>query len=277
MKEGDRYSIRAVERAVQVMSVVASSSEPLGLSEIAAKAGLSASTAFRLLRTLQEHELVSSGRDGDKYQLGFRVLEWSHALLRQVDVVAIARPFVVSVRDRLNETTGLAIPAGDAWIRVARAEVARPTRRSMDIGERAPLYWSSTGLVILAAMPAAELDDYLNRMPTLPHDGHPPPDPEELRRRVDSARARGYAEQVDRSADGSATIAAPIWNHEGRCAAVLAVTAPIARFSVELHHERTDVVLTTAAEIARTLGFRGERASTSSGRGPTRDAPGSAS
>src|SRR4051812_740709 len=91
MKNNDTYGVRAVGRAASVLAAIAQSDGPQTLTAIAARAQLSVPTVFRLLRTLQQEGLVMPHADGG-YCLGFRILEFAHALVRQLDIVVIARP-----------------------------------------------------------------------------------------------------------------------------------------------------------------------------------------
>jgi len=257
VKNSEQYNIRAVERAAAIMSVLASARRPSTLSEIAAGAGLSAPTTFRFLRSLEEQGLIIVDEETGKYRLGYRLLEWTSSLLRQIDVVTIARPYVVAIRNQVNESVGLAIPAGDFWIRVARADASHEVRRVLDIGERAPLHWATTGLVFLAALSDDELDEYLRRVEKNPSVNPPLADPHHVRATVAQVRAAGFAEQVAPHADGSATVAVPIRRHDGRVVAVMSVQGPVSRYTSDVRSLWIDTTLTAAREISETLGYRG--------------------
>ena len=63
MKTSDDYGIRAVERAFDVLKVLGQAAGPRSLPSIAAAAGLSVTTTYRLLRTLQAmYGLKPTGR-----------------------------------------------------------------------------------------------------------------------------------------------------------------------------------------------------------------------
>src|SRR5262249_13604127 len=126
--KNDTYGIRAVERAADVLAALAEADQAQTLSAIAARAGLSVATTFRLLRTLQDRGLVMPGGELGGYTLGFRVLELAHALTRQLDIITTSRQFLVAVRDQVNETTGLTVRTGDHWAHAAHAEALHPVR-----------------------------------------------------------------------------------------------------------------------------------------------------
>src|SRR5262249_14847968 len=67
-----RYICRTIARACDVLEAFRETGDPLRLKEVAAKTGLSAATAFRILFTLEQRGLVA--RIGDRqYVLNIRL------------------------------------------------------------------------------------------------------------------------------------------------------------------------------------------------------------
>src|SRR4051812_44962214 len=120
MKTSDLYGIRAVERAFLVLRVLRDASGPCSLPSIASASGLSVTTTYRLLRTLESEGVVETHDQG--YTLGVGVLELADAFSRQQDVIRVARPYLASLRDELNETCGLGVRSGDSWVTVAHMD-----------------------------------------------------------------------------------------------------------------------------------------------------------
>jgi DNA-binding IclR family transcriptional regulator len=253
------YSVRAVERAVNVLTSLAEADGPRTLSTVAAEAGLSVPTTFRLLRTLEAQGLAMQD-DAGRYTLGFRVLELANALVRQLDVVAIARPFLGRARDAVDETVGLVVRSGDFWVPVAYAEATQQVRRVMHLGERTPLYADSTGKVLLAHDTDRELDEYLARTELVPLSPTTVTDPAVLRDQIRIARARGYATSVNERGAGGAGAAAPVRGHDGRVVAAVLAAVPASRFSGELRKACIETTVATARDISEAIGFSGDRA-----------------
>lgn len=252
----DTYGVRAVERAADVLGALAQADQPQSLSAIAARAGLSVPTTFRLLRTLHDRGLVMPNGEPGKYTLGFRLLELAHALTRQLDIIAIARPLLAAVRDQVNETTGLIVRTGDHWAHAAHAEALHPVRRVMDIGETAPLYAGCAGKVFLAAASDAELDQYLLRTPLVPLSPTTPTDPHALREQIATVRARGFAESINERGAGGVGIAAPIRAHDGRVVAALEISGPAERYTAATRATWVQAAIGAADQISAALGFR---------------------
>jgi DNA-binding IclR family transcriptional regulator len=248
--------VRAVERAVRLLDVLAEVGGPRSLSELAGLAELSVPTAFRLLRTLQQQGLVTAQAPGNRYALGYRILELAHALVGQIDIVGLARPVLTATRNRVNETTALVVQVNDHWVPIASAEATHSLRRVIDLGERTPLYADSTGKVFLAAMSDQELDDYLARTSLVAFSDSTVVDTALLRAQVSEARAAGVAVSVNERGFGGAGVAAPVRDHDGRVPAVVTIASPASRFDDALRQSCVQAVREATEQISRALGYR---------------------
>ena len=262
MKE-PAYGVRAVERAVGVLAVLSASATSLSLTTIASRSGLSVPTAFRLLKTLEAQRLVATDEHG-RYGLGSRVLELGHAYVRQLDIVALARPFLVRARDRVDETAVLGVRSGDAWVAVASVEATQPIRRVMSPGETTPLYASGTGKLLLAAESDDEVEAYIARTQLEPLSATTVIEADVLRAQIAEIRASGYACSFNERGAGGVGVSAPIRAHDGRIVAGLLIAAPASRFTPEVRAACIEAATDAARSVSAALGFvaepRGQRA-----------------
>jgi DNA-binding IclR family transcriptional regulator len=250
----DASGVRAVERALDVLGALAAADTPQTLTAIAAKAGLSLPTTLRLLRTLRAQRVVVAVADG-RYLLGARVLEFSHAYLRQLDVVSVARPFLTVARDRVNETVALVVRSGDVWVPIVSIEATQPIRRVTRPGETTPLYASGTGKLLLAGESDEEIDAYLARTEMVPFSNTTVVDPAELRAQIADIRVAGYSCSVNERGAGGVGVSAPIRDHAGSVVAGCMIAAPVSRFTPDVRAACIEAAVEAAADISRALGY----------------------
>lgn len=255
----EAYAVRSVERAVAVLAALAASESPQTLTQIASRVSLSVPTAFRLLRTLQGQRLATTDEVG-RYTLGGRILEFGHAYLRQLDIIAIARPFLVAARNAVNETVGLAVRSGDAWIPVTSVQALHPIRRVMPPGDPTPLYASGIGKLLLSGESDAEIEAYIARTTLVPYSETTVVDPDVLRAQIREIGARGYAISVNERGAGGVGISTPIFDHEGSIVAALAIGAPVSRYTPEVGEAYIAAAKEAARGISAALGFHAEAA-----------------
>jgi DNA-binding IclR family transcriptional regulator len=252
----DGYGIRAVERAVDVLSALAASEAPQTLTQIATRVGFSVPTTFRLLRTLQGQRLASADETG-RYTLGVRVLELSHAYTRQLDIIAVARPFLVAARNQVNETVGLAVRSGDSWVPICSVQATQPIRRVMQPGDPTPLYASGIGKLLLSGETDAEIEAYIARTEMVPFSATTAIDPDTLRAQIAEIRTRGHSVSVNQRGAGGVGISAPIFDHDGRIVAAMMIGAPVSRYSPEIEQACIGAAREAARGISAVLGYQG--------------------
>ena len=137
--------------------------------------------------------------------------------------------------------------------------VARvPTRRIMSItlgvGTRLPAHCTSMGRVLLAALPADELDRYLTGTTLAAWTERTTTDPDRLRTALDETRQRGWA-LVDQELEiGLRSVAAPIRRGNGRVVAALNIAAAAPRVGLaQLRDQFLPALLGTAEQVSVAL------------------------
>jgi DNA-binding IclR family transcriptional regulator len=70
-----RYRVQVLDRAVEVIDLLAKAGLELGPSEIAGELGLPKSTIHRILTVLERHRLVRKNPAHGKYTVGMKLVE----------------------------------------------------------------------------------------------------------------------------------------------------------------------------------------------------------
>ena len=76
-----------------------------------------------------------------------------------------------------------------------------------------------------------------------------------LRRELAAIRKRGYATSVGERQSGAASVAAPVFDHDGRVAAVLSVSGPAERFKAHAD-DCAKLLLEATARLSGRLGHK---------------------
>jgi hypothetical protein len=93
-RSSDTYNVRAVERAVQILSSFDGEHAERGVSEIAQVTGLHKSTAHRIIMTLLNCGFLERTVDEEKVRLGLRLVELGLGALRDLDFRRAAFPYM---------------------------------------------------------------------------------------------------------------------------------------------------------------------------------------
>jgi DNA-binding IclR family transcriptional regulator len=221
--EGGQYS-QTLDRGLRALEHLAASRAPLTVAEVARLLGVHRSIAYRLLRTLEAHRLITACAGG-RYGLGLGLL----SLAKQVDwdLRDAALPVLTRLVDKTGATAVLSVLDGDEAVTLVQAVPREGAHISLGEGVRHPLDRGSPGIAILAGMPARAGE----------------------RPAVSQARKRGFARSEGELASGTVGISAGV-PVAGGTAVSVAVSVVFVRG--EKHDEAfvAAAVQQAAAEIA---------------------------
>lgn len=244
-------SVQSIRRAFDVLEALGDG--PLGVTEVAERAGLPKSTAARLLATLSGEGAVEQIPGDTRYRLGGRLATLAASVLPTRSLGRLARPSLADLSAAIGEAAGLSVPEGDLIHYIEQVDTPNPVSVRDWTGSRLPMHAVSSGQVLLAVRPAQALERYLER-PLERFTERTLVDPDALRARLRAVRRDGYAwvrEEFDR---GINSVAAPIADVSGEVIAAVHLHGPSYRFPAA-GSEATiaERVLSTAARIAGSL------------------------
>ncbi|GHJ47977.1 IclR family transcriptional regulator [Catellatospora sp. TT07R-123] len=250
-------SIAAVERAMDVLLYFGRSGQPdLGVTEIATALNLTKAAVHRILTALRSRDLITVDPVTRRYALGHAAVALGRAYLARTDLRAMAAPELRQLAEQTGETATLSLRRGDTRLYVDQVVPDQELRMEVTLGIPYPLHAGGSSKAFLAFLPETEIDSYLDRHPLKPLTDKTLTDPAKLRKELAAIRKRGYATSLGERQAGAASIAAPIFDHDGHVVAVLSVAGPSARFKPE-HGETAQSLTEAAARISAQLGYPG--------------------
>ena len=257
--ESDRQASRgrpvaAVERALAVLDVLAACPDALGVSEVARRIGVNASSASRLLGTLERGNMVEREATG-RYRLGLHLVALADGVLGRLDVRELARPHLRRLATETGESTTLSVPAGSEAITVdfvpSEASVVSMAR----LGRPSSAHATSVGKVMLAfGSPSPPDPEVLGRLELTRHTPATIVDPETLAAEVAAVRERGWAQAVGERDPDLSGVAVPVLGRTGDLVAILGVQGPVPRLTQERLQAVLDPLRRAAAELSHALG-----------------------
>jgi DNA-binding IclR family transcriptional regulator len=244
-------SIQSVKRAFDVLGSLGDG--PLGVTEVADRAGLPKSTAARVLATLVGEGAVEQVPGDTSYRLGPRLITLAAGFSLTRSLAAIARPMLIDLAESSGEAAGLAMPDGDLVHYIDQVDTVQPVLVRDWTGARIPLHAVSSGQVLLAFRTPAAIERFLER-PMERFTDQTLTEADAVRERLREVRRQGYIWAVDEFEAGISSIAAPIADASGEVIAAVHVHGPSYRFPAEgSKAELAQQVLAGAARIAAGL------------------------
>ncbi len=247
--------VQSLDRGLAVIRCFSSAHPSLTLSEVAERTGLTRAAARRFLLTLQELGYV--GSSGRQFSLRPRVLALGYAYLSSFSVAQIAQPHLEDLAEQLHESCSVSVLDGDDLVYVARASANRIMTIALTVGTRLPPYPTSMGRVLLAHLPAAELEAYLSRTELRKLTERTVVDPAELRAILATVRSQGWAAVDQELEAGVRSIAVPIRDSSRKVVAAINASAHAARVPMRtLETEFLPRLLDAARQIDSELATR---------------------
>lgn len=246
--EDDKKTVRAVERALDVLLCFAEGSE-WGLTEIAGRVGLHKSTVFRLLATLEAKGFLKRDEATEKYRLGLSVLELSAHLSRSDDPSVVLLPEMERLRDELGETVSLYVRDRSERVRIQAVQSTQAIRRVADVGARLPLSVGASSKVLLAFSEPGVRGGVMSD-PSWPAGLQR----QAFAKQLDDIVASGYATSFEEREPGAAAVSAPIFNRSGKLVAALSVSGPSNRLTPDRMHEHAPAIMEAARRMGALLG-----------------------
>lgn len=249
-----RREVGSVARAVALLDALAASEAGLGVNELGRRIGVNASTASRLLATLEIGGLVERV-PGGPYRLGMKLVALSDRVLSGLDVRDRARPWLLTLVDETGETATLSVPGAGAAITVDFVPAPSSVVSMARLGRPSVSHATAAGKVMLAfgggdaaLSRGSELTAYTERTIT---------DPDALVRELAVVRERGFAEAVGEREPDLAAMAAPVIGRGDELVAIIGLQGPASRLPAAKRRALERPLRRAAAEVGRLLGGPG--------------------
>ncbi|WP_233828902.1 IclR family transcriptional regulator [Paraburkholderia sp. ZP32-5] len=153
------YEVPALRRAQDILDVLARAREPVRVSALREATGLSRSTLYLLLDSLQRQHWVE--KHGDGYLIGVKLFELGNAYVRHDGYQSVFRALAAAFVSVHDEVVQLAALDGADIVYIAREDSRRPVRLVSDLGSRLPAHCSALGKALLATLSDAQLVELL--------------------------------------------------------------------------------------------------------------------
>jgi len=243
MRNGEVGRVESVHRALVLLKLMAAQGS-VSVTEAARALEVNPSTAQRLLATLVADDFAVQG-EHKRYAPGPAYLRPGAGAVPALRVRV--RPFLERLFERVQETSHLAVLVGTEIHHLDGIEAVHTLRFGLRTGVRLPAHVTSAGKVMLASLPAEDVESRYRAA-----GGEPAADLGALHRQLAEVRRQGIGSNFEESEPGVAAFAVALGAVDGEIAA-LSIAMPIARYSRADHDRIAGALLTTAEEARRSL------------------------
>ena len=226
------YNVRAVERAVRILSTFDNEHMEQGVSEIAQTTGLHKATAHRITMTLTNSGFLERAADGDKFRLGLPVVALGLGALRRLDVRRAAQPHMQKLVDKFQEICALGVFDRGQVLYVEVVHSSHSLTIAAQVGRHLPAHCTASGKVLLAFLPPEVVEPVLS-LPLAAFTEKTITSPDQLREELQVVQKRGYAIADEELEVGIWAISVPVRDLGGNVIAAMSIPFPTNRLESE--------------------------------------------
>lgn len=144
------YAAPAIEKAFEVMELLATRAEGALISEIAAQLGRSVGELFRIVVVLEQLGYLRKSSNSDRYTVAYKLLDLAYRATPAHDLVRAAMPEMQVLALESGQSCHLVVPNGGQGMVIAREEQPGMRGFALKVGARIDIINSCSGQVILA-------------------------------------------------------------------------------------------------------------------------------
>lgn len=227
----------------------------LGVTELGKLLGVNKSSAYRLLKTLEEHGYVEQVAENGKYSLGLKLCKFRERVLDSYDIRAVAHPYLEELTRLTGEASGLSVRKGDEVYLIDCLSAPHHLGVNLQVGDREELHCTAHGKAMLSALPEEEQRRLLEGAELTAHTVNTVTDTERLLAVAKADNARRYAVDDEETTLGMRCVAANIFDFSGKVVASIGISGPVDRVAEEKIPEYAEIIIKIADTVSRRLGY----------------------
>jgi len=144
------YAAPAIEKAFEIMEVLAARPEGALISEIANQLGRSVGELFRIVVVLEQLGYLRKSLTTDRYTVAYKLLDLAYRATPAQDLVRAAIPEMQVLALEAGQSCHLVVSSGGRGMVIAREEQPGPRGFALKVGAQIDIIKSCSGQVILA-------------------------------------------------------------------------------------------------------------------------------
>ena len=234
MDKSMQVAVKSADRVLDVFELLSGRGKAMSHTELGTALGIPKSSLTQLLRNLTARGYLSFAPGPNTYELGRSFFDLLRRGRESHDILAIVRPILEKLTAATNESSSFNIYREDHVERLCGVDSPQGLIYRMTVGTCYPLYSSSGGKAVLAALPEKERERYLGRVRIDRHTEATVRSVSELRRELARAARDGVAYSRGEHTPGIVAIGAAVRRLDGTPTGALTVVTPSVRLDSAL-------------------------------------------
>lgn len=247
--------VQTIDRTLDIIELLATAKEGLGVTEIGRDIGLHKSTVYRLLTALSKRGYIEKDPKNSTYKIGLKFIEISGLFLKKLELKTEALPFMRKLAEVIGQPVHLAILEGTDVIYIEKVELVNSIRMYSQIGRRVPVHCSAIGKILLAGLSDERLLELLESVKFEKFTAHTILSKDGLKEEVQRVKEKGWAIDNEEHEPNIRCIAAPVFDYTNKIIAAVSVSGESRIINPDSDLEIARHVIETAGSISKRMGY----------------------
>ncbi len=245
----------AVDRALDLIEIIAASDRDLSLSEIMKRVNIPRQSLIRILNTLVYRGIIERAGQRGFYRVGIRLLYLGNRLQDKITLRSVAWPFMQELAEKTHKTIELSTLDRDQLILIEQIEGTEGVRLYSRVGGVYPYFHAlAVGKIYLAHMNPEKRRNVLDKIGLPSVTEHTITDIGKLEKELLRVRENGYAFEDQELRKGVRRVEAPIYDYHNNLAGCIGIAATIFSFELEHREDLGRMAVQTANKISYRMG-----------------------
>lgn len=247
-------TVQALERGLNLLQLLGKR-DSASLSDLSLQMGLPASTAYRLLSTLQKLEFVAFDETSQEWSVGIEAFTVGSSYSNRANLVEASRGIMRELMQDTGETANLAVLTDSGYVTfLTQMESTHPIRAFHLPGTRSHAHSSGIGKALLAELSRAQVEKVLQKTGLQEFTTKTLTQPKALFEDLQNIYCRGWSFDDEERHLGMRCVASAIHDVRAEAIAGVSISGPTARFSDEALAILGPRVRKAAADITQVIG-----------------------
>ena len=254
----ERQGIQSIEVGFRLLDILAATSRPMMLRDIAKGAGMPAAKAHRYMVSFMRIGLVEQDRASGRYDLGSYALQLGLSGLGRLDPVRLAGPILEELCEEIEETVALGVWGNRGATIVRIVDAGGPVTITLRAGTVLPLCSSSTGRAFAAFYRSPFMKTLLDEELHQQSEANKTSitnTKRQFERHLTETRQQGLARATGSLTPGINGFSAPVYDHSGTMIAVITSLGSAGDFNAEWDSPVAKAMLIASLKLSKRVGY----------------------
>jgi len=185
--------IKSIDNCLMVMEHLSSSGEGARITSISKNLNLSLPVVHRILNTMKIRGFIEQDNETKRYRLGLNARLLGISAMAQTNLIRYGLTCLNEITELTNETSNLVQRNNWKAVYVLQVESKNALRVANQVGNRAPLYCTAAGKILLSYMSKNRREQYYEEIDPVPFTANTLISKERIEKEIKAVKETGIA------------------------------------------------------------------------------------